>query len=84
MPHFCCLALGGKKAFDSVNLSDGSVALVALTKVVFGDKAPLALKSLICCVKRSEIEVDWQNIAPSFRALSLLWALQEISSSLYL
>ncbi len=28
-----------KKAFDSVNLSDGSVALVALTKVVFGDKS---------------------------------------------
>jgi len=35
-----------KKAFDSVNLSDGSVALVALTKVVFGDKSSSSSEEL--------------------------------------
>ena len=35
-----------KKAFDSVNLSDGSVALVALTKVVFGDQSSSSSEEL--------------------------------------
>ena len=35
-----------KKVFDSVNLSDGSVALVALTKVVFGDKSSSSSEEL--------------------------------------
>ncbi|MAI57033.1 MAG: hypothetical protein CMP93_07285, partial [Gammaproteobacteria bacterium] len=35
-----------KKAFDSVDLSDGSIALVALTKVVFGDKSSSSSEEL--------------------------------------
>ena len=35
-----------KKAFDSVGLADGSIALVALTKVVFGDKSSSSSEEL--------------------------------------
>ena len=36
----------GKKAFESVSLPDGSVALVALTMVVFGDKSSSSSEEL--------------------------------------